>query len=55
MSEATKLILGIGSLILVILLTRKYHAWRIKRAYMFIIDDLKNKNALPNRCLAVLQ
>jgi hypothetical protein len=45
MPETTELILGIGALILVILLTRKYHAWRIKRAYIFIIDDLKNKRA----------
>ena len=45
MSETTELILGIGVLILVIALTRKYHAWRIKRAYIFIIDDLKNKGA----------
>jgi hypothetical protein len=45
MSETTELILGIGALILVITLTRRYHAWRFKRAYIFIIDDLKNKAA----------
>lgn len=45
MSETTELILGIGALILVITLTRKYHAWRFKRAYVFIIDDLKKKGA----------
>ena len=45
MSETTELILGIAALIAVITLTRKYHAWRIKRAYIFIIDDLKNKGA----------
>ena len=45
MSETTELILGIGALILVITLTRRYHAWRFKRAYIFIIDDLKNKGA----------
>ena len=45
MSETTELILGIGALIVVITLTRKYHAWRFKRAYVFIIDDLKNKGA----------
>ena len=45
MSETTQLILGITLLIVVITLTRKYHAWRIKRAYIFIIDDLKNKGA----------
>ena len=45
MSETTELILGIGALIVVITLTRKYHAWRFKRAYVFIIDDLKKKGA----------
>jgi len=46
MSETTELILGIAALIVVITLTRKYHAWRIKRAYIFIIDDLRNKGAV---------
>jgi hypothetical protein len=45
MSETTELILGIGALILVITLTRRYHAWQFKRAYIFIIDDLKKKGA----------
>ncbi|MGD2185955.1 MAG: hypothetical protein PVI71_07505 [Desulfobacterales bacterium] len=45
MSETTELIIGIGVLILVVALTRKFHAWRFKRAYIFIIDDLKKKGA----------
>jgi hypothetical protein len=45
MNETTQLILGIGALIVVIALTRKYHAWRIKRAFIYIVDDLKNKGA----------
>ncbi|MBW2428010.1 MAG: hypothetical protein JRF56_03555 [Deltaproteobacteria bacterium] len=45
MPETTELILGIAAFIAVIALTRKYHAWRFKRAYIFIIDDLKNKGA----------
>ena len=45
MSETTELILAIAALIAVITLTRRYHAWRFKRAYIFIIDDLKNKGA----------
>ena len=45
MSETTELLLGIAALIVVIAVTRKYHAWRFKRAYIFIIDDLKNKGA----------
>jgi uncharacterized protein YvpB len=45
MSETTQLILGIGALVLVIALTRRYHAWRFKRVFFFIIDDLKQKRA----------
>jgi hypothetical protein len=45
MSETTELILGIAALIVIVTLTRKYHAWRYKRAFIFIIDDLKNKGA----------
>jgi hypothetical protein len=45
MSDKIELILGIGALIVVIILTRKYHAWRFKRAYYFIINDLKKKGA----------
>ena len=48
MSETTELILGIAALLVVIALTWKYHAWRIKRAYIFIIDDLKKKGALSD-------
>ena len=40
-----ELFLGIIVLILVLAVTRRYHAWRIKRAYIFIIDDLKDKGA----------
>jgi hypothetical protein len=54
MSETTELILGIAALIVVITLTRKYHAWRIKRAYIFIIDDLKNKGAYSAHSAAEL-
>ena len=45
MSETTQLIIGIGVLILVVVLTRRFHAWRFKRVYLFIIDDLKKKAA----------
>ena len=45
MSETTQLIIGIGVLILVVVLTRRFHAWRFKRAYLFIIDDLKKRAA----------
>jgi hypothetical protein len=45
MSETTELVVGIALLLAVIALTRKYHAWRMKRAYIFIIEDLKDKDA----------
>ena len=45
MSDKIELIWSIGALIIVIILTRKYHAWRLKRAYLFIINDLKKKGA----------
>jgi hypothetical protein len=45
MPETMELIVGIAALIAVITLTRRYHAWRIKRAYIFIIDDLKKNGA----------
>ena len=45
MSENTELIIGIGVLILVFVLSRRFHAWKIKRAYVFIIEDLKTHGA----------
>jgi hypothetical protein len=45
MSETSELIIGICVLILVITLSRKFHAWKIKRAYIFIIEDLKTQGA----------
>jgi hypothetical protein len=46
MPETAELIIGISILLAVITLTRRYHAWRIRRAYKFIIKDLKVKGAL---------
>jgi hypothetical protein len=45
LSETFELIVGFGALIVVFILTRKYHAWRFKRTCIFIIDDLKGKGA----------
>lgn len=45
MPETVELIIGIAALLAVITLTRRFHAWRIKRAYRFIIEDLKTKSA----------
>jgi len=46
MSETVQIIMGIGIMLIVIVLTRRYHAWKIKKAYLSIIEDLKAKGAL---------
>ena len=45
MGETGELIIGILVLGIVILLTRQFHAWKIKRAYLTIIEDLKRQGA----------
>jgi len=45
MSETYEIIIGFGVLIVVIALTRIYHAWKSKRACFNIIEDLKTKAA----------
>ena len=45
MGETGEIITGILILGAVILLTRQFHAWKIKRAYLTIIDDLKSQGA----------
>jgi len=46
MPENIRIIIGIAIVITVYILTRKYHAWRIKRTYVLIIDDLRQREAL---------
>ncbi len=46
MSDNMELFLGLLVLLAVITLTRKYHGWRIRRAYQFIIEDLETAKAL---------
>jgi hypothetical protein len=46
MSDKMELFLGLLVLLGVIVLTRQYHAWRIRRAYQRIIADLRSSNAL---------
>ena len=46
MSETGQIILGICVLIIVYTFTRRVHVWRIKRAYLTIIEDLRQKEAL---------
>ena len=45
MSETLEIMIGISMLLGVIILTRRYHAWRIKKAYILIVEDLKSNNA----------
>lgn len=46
MTESQQFILSIGVLIAGYYLTRKGHAWREKRAYMYVLKDLHQKDAL---------
>jgi len=46
MSQGAGVIFGIFVLVAVFMLTRKVNAWRIKRAYFFIVEDLKVRGAL---------
>ncbi len=55
MSETGQLILGICIMLAVIILTRKYQGWKIKRAYLIIIDDLKGKGALDAKSAVELR
>jgi len=45
-SETGQIIVGICLLIVVYVLTRRYHAWRMSRVYQFIIKDLEQKGAV---------
>jgi len=46
MNETTEIIVGIGVLVAVYILTRHFHSWRYSRAYVFVINDLKKREAL---------
>ena len=43
--ETGQIILLVGILMVVYLLTRKLHAWRMRRAYLFVVEDLKQREA----------
>ncbi len=49
MSEANQIIIGICILIVVVMLNRKFHAWKIKRAYFSIVKDIKAKKAFDSQ------
>ena len=46
MSETGRIIFVICILIVVYILTRKVHAWRIKRAYFSIIKDVEQRGGM---------
>ena len=46
MAEAGEIIISILILGAAIVLTMQFHAWKIKRAYLAIIEDLKTRGAL---------
>jgi hypothetical protein len=46
MNETVEIIVGIGVLVAVYILTRHFHSWRYSRAYVFIMDDLKKREAV---------
>lgn len=46
MAETVRITILLAVLILVYILTRKYHLWRIKRTYTFILRDLESKGAV---------
>ena len=55
MPETGQIILLIFILIIVYILTRKVHAWRIKRAYIHIIEDLEQQGAVDPSSAIELQ
>jgi hypothetical protein len=46
MSETGQIMIAACFLVIVYLLTRKYHAWKLKRTYFFILEDLQARKAL---------
>ncbi len=45
MSEYTQMILAISILFVVVMVTKKFQAWKIKRTYFIIVKDIKAKKA----------
>ena len=46
MNETGEIIISVLILGAAILFTRQFHAWKIKRAYLSIVEDLKSQGAL---------
>jgi hypothetical protein len=48
MTETGQIIVGIFVLVLVYMLTRRFHAWSMKRALDSILNDLEKKGAVDH-------
>ena len=46
MSETGRTLFAICMLIVVYILTRKFHAWMMRQAYLYIVKDLEKNKAL---------
>ena len=46
MADTGRILLLILILIIVYILTRRVHAWKLRRAYSYIINDLKQQGAI---------
>lgn len=54
MPQSLELIISILLLVAALILSRQYHAWKIKKAYLRIIEDLKSSKALdPESAIAL--
>ena len=49
MSETFQIILGIGFLLCLIVLSRRFMTWKIRRAFFAIVADLKSKEAFDTQ------
>lgn len=49
MSEYAQMFIAICILFVVVMLTKKFHAWKIKRAYFSIVKDIKAKKAFDSQ------
>lgn len=54
MPQTTELIISIILLVLALILSRQFHAWKIKKAYLRIIEDLKSREAFTPESAIVL-
>jgi hypothetical protein len=46
MPESLQLIISILLLVAALILSRQFHAWKIKKAYLRIVEDLKSRDAV---------